>query len=154
MTTLPNPNFKRDDQNDMIPIGLVRAMFALPVAALALVTFATLSGQQPVAVPVEAPVVQEWTISLIGRDAQAVTVLDAEGNLLADLDHGAFVTVIQNGLETMRRRYGVDPNLPMRIVQFENGRLAAIDPLTPYRVELTQFGRDNQAVFERLLNLD
>lgn len=153
MTMHPSPNFKRTDNNDMIPIGLVRAMFALPLAALVLVGYASLTDRPQVAVPQAAPVVESWTISLIGNDAQAVTVLDAEGNLIADMAHGGFVTVIQNGLMTMRRRHGIDPALPIEIVRFENGRLAAIDPLTDYRVELTQFGSDNKAAFERLLNI-
>jgi putative photosynthetic complex assembly protein len=159
MTADPNtqgfkPGFKRRDNNDMIPIGLVRAMFALPVLALVMVAAQVMAGRDPVAIPAPAPVVQTWTISLVGRSAQAVTVLDENGVLLADLDHGAFVTVIQNGLATMRKRHGLDPTLPLHIVQYENGRLAAVDPLTPYRVELTQFGPDNQAAFERLLKLD
>lgn len=149
----PSANFKRTDNNDMIPIGLVRAMFALPVAALLLVGTASLTDRPPAAVPAAAPIVESWTIRLIGNDAQSVTVLDAEGNLIADLAHGGFVTVIQNGLMTMRRRHGIDPALPIDIVRFENGRLAAIDPLTDYRVELTQFGSDNKAAFERLLNI-
>jgi putative photosynthetic complex assembly protein len=107
-----------------------------------------------VAIPQDAPIVQEWSLRLIGGGAQAVTVQDGDGNLLADLDHGGFVTVVQNGLQTARRRHGIDPDLPIRIVQFENGRLAAIDPLTDYRVELTVFGPDNQAAFERLLGID
>ncbi|MGY6694480.1 MAG: photosynthetic complex assembly protein PuhC [Roseinatronobacter sp.] len=145
------PGFKRRDNNDMIPIGLVRAMFGLAAASLALVVFASLTGREQVAIPAPAPIAQEWTIRLVGNDAQAVTVLDAEGNLIADMDHGGFVTVIQNGLMTMRRRHGIDAGLPLQIVLFENGRLAAIDPLTDFRVELTQFGSDNQAAFERLL---
>ncbi len=157
MTINPNPQkpltpgFKRADNNDMIPIALVRAMFGLAAISLALVAFASITGREQVAIPPPAPVVQTWTISLVGNDAQAVTVLDQNGNLIADMDHGGFVTVIQNGLMTMRRRHGIDSTLPLQIVQFENGRLAAIDPLTSYRVELTQFGGDNQAAFERLL---
>ena len=159
MSTDPNPQkpfepgFHREDRNDMIPIGLVRAMFALALASLALVTFAVLTDRERVAIPPDAPVVQSWSISLVGHDAQAVSVYDAEGNLLADMPHGGFVTVIENGLMTMRRRHGIDPTLPLNIVQFENGRLAAIDPLTEYRVELTQFGQDNLAAFQRLLTM-
>ena len=145
------PGFKRADNNDMIPIALVRAMFGLAAISLALVAYASVTGREQVAIPPPAPVVQTWTISLVGNDAQAVTVLDQNGNLIADMDHGGFVTVIQNGLMTMRRRHGIDSTLPLQIVQFENGRLAAIDPLTSYRVELTQFGGDNLAAFERLL---
>lgn len=156
MTMTPNqttfkPGFKRKDSNDMIPVGLVRGMFALALLTLGMVAYGSVTERERVAIPAPAPVVQEWTIRLVGNDAQAVTVLDANGNLVADMAHGGFVTVIQNGLMTMRRRHGIDPALPLQIVQFENGRLAAIDPLTDFRVELTQFGRDNQAAFERLL---
>jgi putative photosynthetic complex assembly protein len=148
------PGFKREDQNDMIPIGLVRLMFGVAVLSLGMAAYASLSGRERVAIPADAPIVQEWSLRLIGGGAQAVTVQDGDGNLLADLAHGGFVTVVQNGLETARRRHGIDSTLPIRIVQFENGRLAAIDPLTDYRVELTVFGPDNKAAFERLLNID
>jgi putative photosynthetic complex assembly protein len=148
------PGFKRQDHNDLIPPVLVRMMFGIVAITLALVSYASLTGREKVAIPADAPIVQEWSLRLVGRGAQAVQVRDGDNNLLADLDHGGFVTVIQNGLETMRRRHGIDPTLPIRIVQFENGRLAAIDPLTDYRVELTVFGPDNQAAFERLLKID
>lgn len=145
------PGFKRNDNNDMIPIGLVRAMFALAAVSLALVTFAAVTGREKAAIPPPAPIVEQWSIRMIGNDAQAVTVRRADGSLLADMDHGGFVTVIQNGLMTMRRRHGIDPTLPIDIIRFENGRLAAIDPLTDYRVELTVFGPENQAAFEAML---
>lgn len=145
------PGFKRKDNNDMIPIGLVRAMFALPVLALVLVTFAAVTDREKAAIPATAPIVEQWSISMVGQDAQAVTILRADGSLLADMDHGGFVTVIQNGLMTMRRRHGIDPTLPVDIIRFENGRLAAIDPLTDYRVELTVFGPENHAAFEAML---
>lgn len=145
------PGFKRQDNNDMIPIGLVRAMFALPVLALILVTFAAVTGREKAAIPEMAPIIEQWSIRMIGKDAQAVTVLREDGTVLADMDHGGFVTVIQNGLMTMRRRHGIDPSLPVDVIRFENGRLAAIDPLTDYRVELTVFGPENLAAFERML---
>ncbi|SUZ31895.1 hypothetical protein ROE7235_01646 [Roseibaca ekhonensis] len=145
------PGFKHNDNNDMIPIGLVRAMFALVAVSLALVTFAAVTGREKAAIPPPAPIVEQWSIRMIGNDAQAVTVRRADGSLLADMDHGGFVTVIQNGLMTMRRRHDIDPTLPIDIIRFENGRLAAIDPLTDYRVELTVFGPENQAAFEAML---
>ncbi|MCC1482183.1 photosynthetic complex assembly protein PuhC [Roseibaca sp. Y0-43] len=145
------PGFKRNDNNDMIPIGLIRAMFALVAVSLALVTYASVTGRQIAATPADAPIVEQWSLRMIGQDAQAVTVLREDGTVLADMDHGGFVTVIQNGLMTMRRRHGIDPSLPVDVIRFENGRLAAIDPLTDYRVELTVFGPENLAAFERML---
>lgn len=146
-----SPAFKREDKNDMIPVGLVRAMFALAVLTLALVTMAALSGRTPAAIPDNGAAVQEWQLRLVAGDAQAVTVQAADGTHIDRLDHGGFVTVVQNGLQTARRRHGIDPALPLRIVAFENGRLSAIDDHTNYRVELDVFGADNKAAFERLL---
>jgi hypothetical protein len=96
MSTNPNmqkpfqPGFKRPDNNDMIPPVLVRAMFGLAAISLALVAFASVTGRERAAIPAPAPVVQSWSIRLVGNDAQSVTVLDAGGNLIADMDHGGF----------------------------------------------------------------
>ena len=160
MTTDPNitpapppprrPAFKRQDQNDMIPVGLLRAMFALPVSALLLVGYASYTDRPLVAVPADAPVISEHHIVLVGGGAQAVTVLDTDRNMLADMDHGGFVTVIQNGLQRERGKHGIAPDLPIRVVAYENGRLAAHDDLTGWSVELAAFGADNRDAFLRL----
>lgn len=159
MTTDPNitpvtprrPAFKRQDNNDMIPVGLVRAMFALPVAALLLVGYASYTDRPLVAVPADAPVVLEHRIVLIGGGAQAVTVAATDGTILAEMDHGGFITVIQNGLQRERFMHGLSPELPIRIVHYENGRLTAHDDHTGWRVELGAFGDENRAAFERLI---
>jgi len=145
------PALRRSDANDMIPTGLIRAMFGLAAAALALVTYAVATERPLVAVPPDAAVTAEYRIVLVGGGAQAVTVLDTEGRLVDAMDHGGFVTVIQNGLQHERRKNGLSPELPLRIVAFANGRLSAIDDHTGFRVELGAFGGDNRAAFERLL---
>ncbi len=136
---------------DKIPVGLLRAMLLLVVCTLTLVTAAVVSGRDTVARPEPAAVTAERDIRLIGGGAKAVTVLDADGTLLADLAHGGFVTVVQNALETARHRHGVDPTLPVRLVRFANGRFAVEDPITGWSVELYAFGADNEAAFTRLL---
>ena len=156
MTTDPNlaprrPAFKRQDNNDMIPVGLIRAMFALALASLALVAGAVLTDRPVVAVPAEAAITAEYRIVLIGHDAQAVTVQDEHGGVIADMAHGGFITVIENGLQRKRMLHGVPIEKPLRIVAFENGRLAALDDYTDYRVELGAFGTENRAAFERLI---
>lgn len=151
MTQSHSPAFRNRDK-EMVPRTLLWAMFGLAMASLAITTFAVVTGREPVAQPAQAEVIRERWIVLEGHDAQAVTVRNPDGSVLLDLAHGGFVTVIQNGLATERRKHRLDPLSPLRIVEYANGRLAAEDPLTGWSIELYAFGADNKAAFERLLD--
>jgi len=142
---------RHEDANDMIPSVLIKAMFALAVISLCLVAWARMTGQPVAAVPPASEPVHERAFALIGGGAQAVTVLDADGTLLADMAHGGFITVIQNGLQRERMKHGLSPDLPIRVVEYANGRMAVHDDLTGWSVELGNFGADNRAAFERLM---
>ena len=87
-----------------------------------------------------------------GGGAQAVTVLDENRALLMDLPHGGFITVIQNGVQRARLTARVDQSLPVRIVEYANGRLTVVDDHTGWSAELGAFGSDNKAAFERLMS--
>lgn len=139
---------------DMIPKPLLRAMLALVLASLAIVTFSVVTGRAHVGVPKTAAISAERSVILQGGGAQAVRVLDPAGNVLMDLPHGGFITVVQNGLERARQTAGVDQSLPVRIVEYANGRLAVIDDKTGWSAELGAFGSDNRAAFERLMSLN
>ncbi len=153
--TMSDPTLRRpalrSSNPEMVPKALLWGMLALAMASLAIVTFAVLTGRPPAAVPQPAAVVQEKWIVLEGRSAQSVIVRNTDGSVLLDLPHGGFITVIQSGIATERRKYGVDPLLPVRIVEYANGRLVAEDPETGWSAELYAFGGDNKAAFERLL---
>ena len=151
MTNLPSPTFKNRDK-EMVPRVLVWAMFGLAMSALAITSFAVLTGREPVAQPQPAEVVREKWIILEGLSAQAVIVRDTDGSVLMDLPHGGFITVIQSGIFTERRKHHVDQTKPVRIVEYANGRLVAEDPETGWSAELYAFGGDNKAAFERLLD--
>lgn len=151
MTNLPSPTFKNRDK-EMVPRTLLWAMFGLAMASLAITTFAVVTGRERVAQPAPAEVLRELWIVLEGHDAKAVTVRHTDGSVMLDLPHGGFVTVIQNGLATERRKHGLDPLAPVRVVEYANGRLAAEDPLTGWSIELYAFGAENKAAFERLLD--
>ena len=137
---------------EMIPKPLLWAMLALVLSSVILVSFAVLTGREHVGEPKSAAIVKERDIILKGGGAQAVTVLDAAGKPLMDLPHGGFITVIQNGMERARLTAGVDKLLPVRIVEYANGRLTAVDDYTGWSVELGAFGSDNRAAFERLMS--
>ena len=141
----------RSETPDMIPKALLRGMLALVLATLVVVTFSVVTGRDHVGVPKPSAVVLEREIILKGQSAQAVTVLNVDGTVMLDLPHGGFVTVIQSGLATERRKHAVDPLLPVRLVQYENGRLTVEDDHTGWSAELYAFGTDNKAAFERLL---
>jgi putative photosynthetic complex assembly protein len=152
MSHHPSPTFRNRD-GEMVPRALLRAMFALAMTALAITVFAVVSGRPPEAQPQASPVVRDRWIVLEGHGAKAVTVRESDGSVLLDMEHGGFVTVIQNGLQTERKKHDVDPLRPVRIVEYQNGRLAVEDPDTGWSVELYAFGSDNKAAFERLLDM-
>lgn len=147
------PVARPSDSKDMIPGPLLLAMLALVLATLAVVGFATLTGREPVGQPKPAAIVSERAVILEGGGAQAVRVLSTDGKVLLDLPHGGFITVIQNGLARARKTAGVDPALPVRIVEYANGRLTVIDDHSGWSAELGAFGSDNKAAFERLMSL-
>lgn len=140
------------NDKDMIPRPLLLGMLGLVLATLALVSLSVLSGRDHVGVPKQGTVVAERTIYLVGGGAQAVTVLDENRSLLLDLPHGGFITVIQNGVQRARLTARVDQSLPVRIVEYANGRLTVVDDHTGWSAELGAFGSDNKAAFERLMS--
>lgn len=142
----------RKDDREMIPRALLRGMLALVLAVLAVTGFAVMTDRPHVGVPKAAAAVAERQIVLEGRSAQAVAVRDGEGRLLMEMDHGGFVTVIQNGLARVRFVARIEGNPPIRLVQYDNGRLVAEDPATGWSAELHAFGDDNRAAFARLLD--
>lgn len=149
-TTLDQPPMRNRDR-DMVPKMLLRAMFGLALLSLMIVSFAVYTGRPPVGMPQPSTAVDEKWIILEGRSAQSVIVRNTDGSVLLDLPHGGFITVIQSGVFTERRKHGIDPLLPIRIVKYANGRLVAEDPETGWSAELYAFGSDNKAAFERLL---
>ena len=147
------PALRHAPDKDMIPKTLLRAMLLLTVTSLAIVTAAVVSGRDTVGQPKASEPVASREIVLQGGGAKAVTVLDADGTVLADLDHGGFITVVQNGLARERLKNRLAATLPVEIVRYANGRLTLIDPSTGWSVELGNFGADNTAAFERLLGI-
>jgi putative photosynthetic complex assembly protein len=139
-------------QDQMIPKGLLIGMGLLALSALGLASYASFTDRPLEGVPVTGKVIRERTLILQGHDAQAVTVLDESGAVLADMAHGGFVTVVQNALATARHRHGVDQSLPVRLVEYEGNRLVLEDPATGESFELYAFGSNNKAAFERLLD--
>jgi putative photosynthetic complex assembly protein len=139
-------------EREMIPRALLWAMLALAVSALVIASFSVLTDRPHTGAPLPGKVIAERELILEGRSAQAVTVYAADGTLIADMDHGGFITVIQNAIQRARTVARVEGNPPIKIVKYDNGRLVAEDPATQTSIELYAFGADNKAAVERLLD--
>jgi putative photosynthetic complex assembly protein len=139
-------------EREMIPRALLWGMLALALSALLLTSFAVLTDRPRVGQPAPGKAVAVRELILEGRSAKAVTVYDADGRLLADMDHGGFIAVIQNTIARARTVARVPGNPPIRFVRYDNGRIVAEDPASGASIELYAFGDDNKAAVERLLS--
>lgn len=146
------PTEPRAPDREMIPKTLLRAMAGLAIASLVIVSYSVLTGRDHAGVPKPSEAIQSRTLILEGGGAKRVVVRDGEGQLLMDLPHGGFITVVQNGLAHERKKQGVDLLLPVTLTEYANGRLTIFDPSTGWSAELHGFGDDNKAAFERLLD--
>lgn len=149
-----NPELVNRDR-EMIPPVLLKAMAILALSSLAITTYAVLTDRPLVGQPIPAPEVQSRTIVLDGHRDGSVIVKTGEGAVLADLgaDEAGFVSVIWRGMNRTRMLHGVEETLPLRLVEFENGRLSIFDDVTGWSVELGSFGDLNRATFEEILNM-
>jgi putative photosynthetic complex assembly protein len=141
---------------EMVPTILVRAMFALCVCVLIIVSYARLTERPLSAMPPsveEVPIVQERVIRIFGEMDGSARVLDVDGSVIATLaaDEGGFVAGISRVLERERGAVGLDASEPIRLIRFADGRIGLRDDYTDFRAELFGFGADNEAVFARLL---
>lgn len=140
---------------ELIPRRLLIATVALVLSTLALVTVAKVFDAPIAATPdMAAPVDRERLIILDGKMNGSATVLDVNGAVIAQFppDKGGFIAGVKRALDQVRGQAGVGASLPVRLIRFENGRLALVDDHTGWRAELIGFGADNHAAFARLLN--
>ncbi|MCE0506236.1 MULTISPECIES: photosynthetic complex assembly protein PuhC [unclassified Roseivivax] len=143
----------RHEARDLVPTAMVRAMAALVTLVLCLTAFWVWSGRPLEATPPVSPVQSERLVYLKGEMSGAARVLDANGVLIADFgpDEGGFIAGIYRVLERERTNARVPVDGPVRLVAYENGRLAIFDPTTDWGADLMGFGADNAAAFAKLL---
>jgi putative photosynthetic complex assembly protein len=140
------------DRRAMIP--LLRAVAALVLMSLVMVTAARIFGVEPANTPDDGvPVVRERLIQIMGELDGSAKVADADGVVFLDLGpmEGGFINGVHRALERVRMQSKVAGNPPVRLVLFSDGRLALRDPATGWRAELIGFGDDNRDAFLALL---
>ena len=138
---------------EMVPLVLVRAMFGLMVAALALVSYAVLTDRPPTGVLESSPVASQIAVRLEGERNGDVAVIGPDGSVLArsDEDMNGFIGVMWRTLARERLRQGLPDEAPVRVLRREDGRVAVIDDATGMEVPLIGYGRDNVAAFAKLV---
>ncbi|MCE8009710.1 photosynthetic complex assembly protein PuhC [Aestuariivita sp.] len=144
----------RHKEVEIVPIFMVRAMFALVVVCLVLVSAARITGRPLEATPANTPVIAERAIYLSGDTSGAALVLDANGSVLADLpgEEGGFIAGVQRVIDRERNKHGVPLTAPVLLQLREGHRLSITDPSTGWSAELMGFGATNFRSFARLLD--
>ncbi|MFQ6546633.1 photosynthetic complex assembly protein PuhC [Aestuariibius sp. 2305UL40-4] len=139
---------------EMVPRILVRAMFALMVASLALVSYATLTDRPKVGTLPASTVAKEVIVTLDMSERERVIVLDTAGAELARSDDTrmGFLGVIGRAVDRERVTHGADRSAPVRVARLENGHIAIFDDETDWSVELVGYGKDNVAAFAALVD--
>lgn len=131
-------------------------MFALAMFTLVSVSIYRLSGAEPVAQPPGGPVAAEREILLERPERNGVVyVRDAgTGAVIVDSGQGrnGFIDTIGRVVDRQRMLDGTPPDAPLRVVRFDSGRIALIDTVSGWRIEITGHGSDNVAAFDRLLD--
>lgn len=154
MSDTSQPPRLRHKEDDLVPMFMVRAMFALVVVCLVLVSAARITGRPLEATPTDAPIIAERAIFLSGDTSGAARVLDANGSVLADLpgEQGGFIAGVQRVIDRERNKSGVSLDGPVLLQLREGNRLSITDPSTGWSAELMGFGATNFRSFARLLD--
>lgn len=147
------PRLTPPRDKEKIPRILVRAVGVLMLASLALASYARLTDAPLAAAPQEGPIAEAREIRIYAERTGAATVLDAYGGVIARLDpsDGGFIAGVARALAQVRKSQGVAADAAVRLVRYQDGRLALRDPHTGWRAELVGFGEDNAAAFAALL---
>lgn len=143
----------RSSDDELVPRVLVRAVLALILTILSLVTIAVLTDRPLESTPQQGKILSERALFISGDPSGAARVLDAQGSVLADFpaDKGGFVAGIERVIIRERLKIGADLSAPIMLRLRAGNRLSIFDPETNWSAELMGFGADNLRTFARLL---
>ncbi len=152
--TMPVHAYKTRPEVDLIPRFLGRSLTAVVLITLALATFASVTDRPLEATPPQEVFVAERTIILSGDMSGAATVLDTNGQVIAQLtpEQGGFISGVYRVLVRERTKRGVALDGPLRLVRTESNRIAIYDDTTGWSADLMGFGLTNTRAFARLLD--
>ncbi len=148
--TRPAP---KPQDKELIPRVMARAMLALVLACLALVSIARFTDTPLIATPPEGKVVASRMVSLSVDTSGAATIRDASGNIIADLppEQGGFISGVGRVVERERLKHRMPLDGPVTLIWQDTGRISIQDPSTGWSADLMGFGVDNAIAFARLM---
>ena len=128
--------------------------FALVLASIAYAGATRLSGVA-IREPDAAPVV-ERSLRFVDETDGSIAVIEAgrgrDGEIVDRITgENGFIRGTLRGLARERKRQGLGPEAPFRLVGRADGRLTLIDDATGSRVDLDSFGPTNKGAFARYL---
>jgi putative photosynthetic complex assembly protein len=142
-----------DQTNLRFPRAPLFALGALVLGSVVAVSAVRLTGVGAVHVP-DAPSVAVREFRFEDRPDGSIAVLDASGRRLVDTvapGTNGFLRGTMRGLARERKRAGVAPELPFRMIGRADGKLTLEDPGTGRRVDLGSFGPTNAGVFAHIM---
>jgi putative photosynthetic complex assembly protein len=125
---------------------------ALVVVALLAVALVRITGVGTIRVP-DAPAVDTREFRFADQADGSIAVQDARTREVVDTvapGTNGFLRSTLRGLARERKRQGIGPEPPFRLIGRADGRLTLEDPATGRRVDLESFGPSNAAVFAQL----
>jgi len=154
MTTNSLANQMKHRDRDMVPAVLVKSMFGLMFAAVAVVGFAAITDRPVSSVAPQTEITNEIAITLNGNRSDGVQVLDANGTVLAHStdELSGFIDVVWNAVTRERIVQDVASDAPLRLVRRVDGTVAVLDDTTGWKIELIGYGQDNVAAFAKLID--
>ena len=141
-------------EKEVIPIRLVQAVGALLLVTLLMVGYAKLSNMPLIGTPKETFVVNQTTLEFVKQGNGSVSIYDNKGKEIINSRAGpyGFIVVVYNGFMSERKKKKINTNDPLKLVQYEDGRLTIMDDSTSWDMHLNSFGAMNAAVFKKLMN--
>ena len=141
-------------QGEMISRAMIRAICALLIGVLALVSYASLTGRTPSAVVPEGAVVKSRMIIIEAENSGAARIFTAEGDLIADLSakQGGFISSIDRSLRRKRQVANLPQGGPVLLTIDDLKRLKISDPQSGWSADLMAFGSGNIGAFAKLLD--
>ena len=141
-------------QTEIMPKKFVQVLGLIVIFVLISVFFFKAMDYPLIGVAPKAKVLHQIPLTFVERNRFDVVVLDKYGKILAESNDGAngFLGVVFNAVKRERQKKRIDGDNVLRVVQYENGRIAVIDDWTGMEIQVNSFGGKNLEVFGLLFN--